>query len=269
MKPPIVVSLEWVPPFNSFLILVRQWLKNLNIHVFYKRKITAETIWNSLHSKTWKKLCHTAMYILLFWVGFYLYHAYYKDISTPDFSTPSFSPGPFNPILFNYELLNHWVEKFMVEKFMVEKSGVEKSGVEKSEVEISFNLLERWHFNPRLFNHELFNHEFLNHGVEKFMVEKSGVGKFMVEKSGVERFGIEVWGWKVWGWNVLQPLKRSVMRSTVNFCCFPFLFIVYKIVSDFLHFKQTQLCPIHRIRISLSLTINIFSLLFEIRSCLR
>ena len=56
---------------------------------------------------------------------------------------------------------------------------VEKSGVEKSEVEMSFKLVVRVHFKPRLFNprlvnHELFNHEFLNHGVEKFSgVEKS------------------------------------------------------------------------------------------------
>ena len=53
---------------------------------------------------------------------------------------------------------------------------VEKSGVEKSGVEMSFNLIERSHFNPGLVNHK-----FLNHGAEKFMVEKSGV-----EKSGVE-----------------------------------------------------------------------------------
>ena len=60
---------------------------------------------------------------------------------------------------------------------------VEKSGVEGSGVEMSFKIIVRGHFNPRL-------------GVEKFMhektgVEESGVGKFMVEKSEVERFGFE------------------------------------------------------------------------------
>ena len=56
---------------------------------------------------------------------------------------------------------------------------VEKSGVETSGVEMSFNLLERCHFNPM---------------VQKFLVEKSGVENFMVEKSGVERSGVETWG---------------------------------------------------------------------------
>jgi hypothetical protein len=75
---------------------------------------------------------------------------------------------------------------------------VEKSGVEKS-----FNLPERWHFNPGLFNHELFSPM-----VQKFMVEKSGVKKLMVEKSGVEWSGVEAWGWNVQGWEVLQPLEQ-------------------------------------------------------------
>jgi hypothetical protein len=38
--------------------------------------------------------------------------------------------------------LNQGVEKFMAEK----------SGFEKFRVEISFNLIERIHFNPELFN---------------------------------------------------------------------------------------------------------------------
>ena len=90
-----------------------------------------------------------------------------KDTSTPDFSNPSCNPRLFNyellnPRLFNHEFLNHGVEKFIfekseVEKFEVKKSGVGKSGVRSSRVEMSFNLLERWHFNPRLFDHELFN----------------------------------------------------------------------------------------------------------------
>ena len=73
----------------------------------------------------------------------------------------------FNPGLFNHEFLNHGIEKFMVEK---------------SGVEMSFNILERWHFNSRLLNHELFNPM-----VQKFMVEN-----FSVEKSGVERSGVEM-----------------------------------------------------------------------------
>ena len=51
-----------------------------------------------------------------------------------------------------------------------------------SGVEMSFNLLERWHFNPRLFNPRLFNHEL----VQKFMVENSGIEGSRVEKSGIE-----------------------------------------------------------------------------------
>ena len=62
-----------------------------------------------------------------------------KNISTPDFSTPIFNPRPFNTRLFNREFLNHGVKKFMVEK---------------SGVEMTFNLLERWYFNPGLFNHK-------------------------------------------------------------------------------------------------------------------
>ena len=50
---------------------------------------------------------------------------------------------------FNHELLNQGVEKFMAEK----------SGFEKFRVEISFNLIERIHFNPGLFNPRIFNHE--------------------------------------------------------------------------------------------------------------
>ena len=96
-----------------------------------------------------------------------------KDISTPDFSTPSFNQGPFNPRLFNHELFNPWLFNHEFLNHGVEKFMVEMSGVEKSRVELSFNLIERWHSNPRLFNHELLN------------------------PMGVR--GWKVHGWKVWG----------------------------------------------------------------------
>ena len=65
-----------------------------------------------------------------------------------------------------------------------------------SGVEMSFNLLERWHFNPKLFKPWLYNRELFNPMVQKFMVEKSPVEKFMVEKSSVERSRVEAWGEK-------------------------------------------------------------------------
>ena len=78
------------------------------------------------------------------------------------------------PTLDNHEILNYGVLKFRFDK---------------SGVEMSFKLLERGYFNPRMFNPELFNPM-----VQKFMVAKSGVEKLMVEKSGVERSGVEAWG---------------------------------------------------------------------------
>ena len=134
-----------------------------------------------------------------------------KDISTPDFSTPSFNPGPFNPRLFNHEFFNpgHFNHEFF------------NHGVEKFRVEMSFNLLERWHFKPRLFNHELFNHELFNPMIQIFIVEKSGVEKFMVEKSGVE----------AWGWDVLQPGKRNTKLCFVTI--YPCLFVIQVLMLSY------------------------------------
>jgi hypothetical protein len=75
-------------------------------------------------------------------------------------------------------------------------------------VEMSFNLLERWHFNPGLFNPRLFNHEFFNHEFFNPMVQK-----FMVEKSGVERSGVEAWGLKRPG---LRCLLTPIIDSNIG-----------------------------------------------------
>ena len=87
----------------------------------------------------------------------HLHISYTKDMLEGHLNHEIFNAGLSN---FNHEFFNHWVEKFMVEK---------------SVVEMSFNLLERWHFNPGLFNPRLFNHDFFNPMVQKFMVQKSKV----------------------------------------------------------------------------------------------
>ena len=60
---------------------------------------------------------------------------------------------------------------------------------------LSFNLLERWHFNPGLFNPSLFNHYLFNPMVQK---------KLGVEKSGVE-----------------MPFNRLQSCSNLDLFCWP------------------------------------------------
>ena len=89
---------------------------------------------------------------------------------------------------FNHELLNQVVEKFMAEK----------SGFEKFRVEISFNLIERIHFNPGLFNPRIFNHEQFKNSWLKSPGLKSSWFKSLGLKGQGLKFGVQKSGFKMY-----------------------------------------------------------------------
>ena len=85
------------------------------------------------------------------------------NFSTPDFSTMNF--------------LNHGIERCMVKK---------------SRVEMSFHLIERRHFNPRLFNIRIATKNFSIPWFKNSRL-KSLCWKF---------HGWKIWSWKVQGWSL-------------------------------------------------------------------
>ena len=92
---------------------------------------------------------------------------------------------------------------------------------------MSFNLLERWHFNPGHFNSRLFNHELFIPMVQKFMVEKSGLKSSWLKslglkgpglKLGVEKSGIEM------SFNLLNALTLTPKNKRKLLCFFYWLY---------------------------------------------
>ena len=108
----------------------------------------------------------------------------------PKLQPRTFQPQTFQPLTFQPQTFQPWIFEpwgWKVHRWKVWGW--------KVRVEMSFNLLERWHFNPGLFNPSLFNHYLFNPMVQK---------KLGVEKSGVE-----------------MPFDRLQSCSNLDLFCWP------------------------------------------------